>query len=46
MSGKEKMFKTWILKNLNYKNMIRVGIAGFGKIGQIRAYELEKNENS
>ena len=26
--------------------MIRVGIAGFGKIGQVRAYELEKNENS
>ena len=26
--------------------MIRVGIAGFGKIGQIRASELEKNENS
>ena len=26
--------------------MIKVGIAGFGKIGQIRANELEKNENS
>ena len=26
--------------------MIKIGIAGFGKIGQIRAYELEKNENS
>ena len=26
--------------------MIRDGIAGFGKIGQIRASELEKNENS
>ena len=26
--------------------MIKVGIAGFGKIGRIRANELEKNENS
>ena len=26
--------------------MIKVGIAGFGKIGQIRANELQKNENS
>ena len=26
--------------------MIKIGIAGFGKIGQVRAYELEKNENS
>ena len=26
--------------------MIKIGIAGFGKIGQIRARELEKNENS
>ena len=25
---------------------IKIGIAGFGKIGQVRAYELEKNENS
>lgn len=26
--------------------MIRIGIAGFGKIGQIRAEELEKNEHT
>ena len=26
--------------------MIRVGIAGFGKIGQLRANELEKNQNA
>lgn len=26
--------------------MIKVGIAGFGKIGQVRAHMLEKNVNS
>ena len=26
--------------------MIKVGIAGFGKIGQLRANELEKNQNA